>query len=90
MKRCQILVFALSFSAAAVAKASDFAEVQALLDVHCVKCHGPEKQKAKIDFSRFTDHQSRLAADDLWERVAIQVEEGDMPPDDEEPLNAEQ
>ena len=69
--------------------AEDFEHVRAILDQHCVKCHGPEKQKAKIDFTKFTDHDSILAADDIWAEVRFQVEDGEMPPDDEPEMNEE-
>lgn len=62
--------------------------VSPLLESHCIKCHGPEKHKAKIDFTgeRGLD---QLAADrELWFRVLDKVEAGEMPPEDEPQLSA--
>jgi hypothetical protein len=51
---------------------------RALLDAHCVSCHGPRKQKGKVDLS------ADLARDpELWDRALQQVRGRSMPPEDE-------
>ncbi|XAM00522.1 DUF1588 domain-containing protein [Phycisphaeraceae bacterium D3-23] len=64
---------------AAVRGGPDFAgDIVPFLEMHCVRCHGGEVQKA-----RFTVHD--IAEDDLerWEKIAEMVSLEDMPPPDE-------
>lgn len=58
--------------------------VQPLLERYCFHCHGPERQRKKIDFSAFGDDASLARDEDLWLRVIAQVESYQMPPADEE------
>ena len=46
---------------------------------HCVKCHGPEKQKGKVRLDRPAD--VLFADGELLETVASMLESGDMPPE---------
>jgi hypothetical protein len=46
---------------------------------HCVKCHGPEKQKGKVRLDRPVD--VLFADGELLETVASMLESGDMPPE---------
>ena len=87
MVRVYLLV--LSYLSVTGLRASDFQQVLPILEQHCLKCHGPKKQKAKIDFTRFADRESILAADDLWANVRQVVEDGEMPPEGEPELNTE-
>ncbi len=56
---------------------------QPLLEEHCLKCHGPKKQKGafRVDqlTSDFTDHSNATA----WMEVRNQLQLGEMPPEDE-------
>lgn len=77
-----LLIVAVSAQAADNAAASFQAKVQPILNTHCVSCHGPEKQKAKLrlDGTRSND---RLASEQsLWFRVLDEVESHNMPPED--------
>lgn len=75
----------LSFERAGAAVA-DEAETRAFLEQHCMRCHGGEKVKGKVDFTKVD-----FAADaDLWEKVAEVLEYEEMPPEDEpQPEKAE-
>ena len=58
-----------------------------VLEAHCTKCHGAEKQKAKLNFAGPRD-LARLTADrELWFRALDQIEAGEMPPKDEKQLS---
>ena len=46
---------------------------------HCVKCHGPKKQKGKVRLDRPVD--VLFADGELLETVASMLESGDMPPE---------
>ena len=82
------LVAALTLGIASLGYADDIsasyqARLQPLLKTYCVKCHGTEKQKAKINLEG-TRTLGQLAGDDeVWFRVLDQLQSGEMPPDDE-------
>lgn len=50
------------------------------LEVHCVKCHGPEKQKGKL---RLDDLAKPPMEVERWKEVLEAIEYGDMPPKEE-------
>lgn len=60
-------------------------DVRPILESHCFKCHGPQKKKGGIDFSKSTFGERRL-----WKKTLTQVEEHEMPPEGEKPLTTEQ
>ncbi|MEM7011744.1 MAG: DUF1592 domain-containing protein, partial [Verrucomicrobiota bacterium] len=49
------------------------------LDQHCLRCHGGEKVKGKVDFTK-ADY---VADAHLWEKVADVLKYEEMPPEDE-------
>ena len=57
-----------------------------LLESHCTKCHGPEKQKAKINLAGVRSLEQLTGDPHLWFRVLDQLEFREMPPEDEKPL----
>lgn len=59
-------------------------EAGPLIEAHCIRCHGPKKQKMGIDFSRMTDLPSILGHRDLWRKAREALEIEDMPKDPEE------
>ena len=64
-------------------------EIFPILQKSCLQCHGGEKTKGKVDFSKILTERDAEAHPDLWETVAEVVELGEMPPDDEKPLSEE-
>lgn len=54
------------------------------LKTHCVRCHGPEKQKGGITLDKFKTLDDAFEYHGLLENVLHQVEEGEMPPWDED------
>ena len=65
-------------------------DVRPILDAHCIKCHGPEKQKGKLRFDTLsTDFLKDRAAAETWHDASDQVKLAEMPPEDEDPLSAE-
>src|SRR5204863_4918216 len=65
-------------------------EIRPLLESHCFKCHGPQKKKGGIDYSRLADGAAALRERRVWKKAALQVEENEMPPEGEKPLAPEQ
>lgn len=56
-------------------------EVASFLRAHCVKCHGPEKQKGRIRYDKLEGF--RPEDTHLWTLVHEQLSSGEMPPEDE-------
>lgn len=60
-------------------------DIKPLLESHCLRCHGPQKKKGDVDFSR-----AALRDRKVWKKALLQVEEKEMPPEGEKPLTTEQ
>ncbi len=60
--------------------------VASVIASHCMECHGEKKQKGSIDFSNLKTTDAAMKRWDVWRKVAEQVRAGEMPPDDEPPL----
>jgi mono/diheme cytochrome c family protein len=87
------ILLVLVFSLAGVCRADDpetafKARVLPVLSASCMKCHGPEKQKGKVNFAAPRSADAFAADPKLWFRVLDQIESGTMPPDGEKPLSA--
>ena len=66
-------------------------DVLPLLKSHCVRCHGPKKQESRIRLDTLsTDLVQDRAAAEYWHEVLNVLNAGEMPPEDEKPLTAEQ
>jgi hypothetical protein len=61
-----------------------------ILQRSCLKCHGGEKTKGKVDFSGILTEREAGDHLDLWATVVEVVELGEMPPDDEKPLSSDE
>ncbi|HUF62332.1 MAG TPA: DUF1592 domain-containing protein [Verrucomicrobiales bacterium] len=60
------------------------------LESYCLDCHGPEQQKGKVNLGAVADFDAVLRDPGLWDRVLIQLGDGEMPPEDEpQPSQAE-
>src|SRR6516164_3249814 len=54
--------------------------LQPFLKNYCLACHGPVKQQAKLDLSKFTSTAAVVKNHRVWERVAERLEADEMPP----------
>jgi hypothetical protein len=54
--------------------------LQPFLKNYCLACHGPAKQQAKLDLSKFTSTAAVVKSHRVWERVAERLEAEEMPP----------
>ena len=78
-----ILVSCASATGLAAADASFESTARPVLETHCIRCHGPKKQKGGVDFSAVTNAASAMKRYELWRKVSEQVRAGEMPPTDE-------
>ena len=58
-------------------------DVEPFLKQHCVKCHGPDKQKGKLSLHALDGNVSTGKDIEKWKAVAERLTLGDMPPDSE-------
>lgn len=55
--------------------------VKPFLKDHCIRCHGPQLQKAKLRLDNFPkSHQAKADAIESWKLVLEKLELGEMPP----------
>ena len=57
------------------------AEVLPFLNIHCLSCHGTEKQEAKLDLSGFKSAADVVKHHRIWETVAERLHAEEMPPE---------
>ena len=62
-------------------------EVWPVLEAHCVKCHGPDKQKARLRLDELNPDLIGGADAETWHDVQTALDLGEMPPEDEEQLS---
>jgi hypothetical protein len=66
-------------------------DVLPVLQAHCIRCHGPEVQEAKIRLDNLSTNLSEdRAATETWHEVLHVLQAGEMPPKDEPQLSAQQ
>ena len=56
--------------------------IRAVLDTHCIKCHGEEKKKGKVALHEIDADFENGDTMALWERVLEQLQTGEMPPEE--------
>lgn len=61
-------------------------ELEPFLQMHCLRCHGEEKQKGDFRIDTLSRDFRSGADTELWFEVVTRMGAGEMPPDDEEVL----
>src|SRR5688572_27628750 len=96
VRRAAVLGFVLFLPAAAQDKPSardkEFeTQIRPLLETHCFSCHGPRKQKSKVDVSKDRTELDLARNQPMWLSAVKQIKSRAMPPDDEkkQPTDAE-
>ncbi len=69
---------------AAVPPAEVPAKHRALLEKHCLYCHGPEKQKGKFRLDDLSHTIADVETAEKWQKVLNAMNAGEMPPEEEE------
>ena len=80
-----LLIFCAALAAPAAHGATTLGstDVRAFFAEHCVKCHGPEKQKGKLALHQLDISLASEKSRDVWARVAEKLWLGEMPPEDQ-------
>jgi hypothetical protein len=63
------------------------AEVRPLIKKHCVDCHSTEKVAGELDLQQFAAVGDAKRLPLIWENIATQVRDGEMPPKDRPALS---
>jgi mono/diheme cytochrome c family protein len=78
--RWLLVSIACVFGVAMVSAAEPF---EAFLEKHCVRCHGPEKEKGELRIDQLS-RDFKLGADGHhWAEIVERINAGEMPPEDE-------
>ena len=64
-------------------------DIRPILEASCLKCHGGETVKGRVDFTAIRTGADADARFELWETVVEVVEAGEMPPEDHPQLTPE-
>jgi hypothetical protein len=77
------------FSAETAPHVAMNAKHKALLQEHCVQCHGSEKQNGNFRVDDLSFEITSIETAEKWQKVLNQMNSGEMPPEDEkQPPNA--
>ena len=77
-------IFLLSPSVLAAVEPAIFtAEIRPFIEHHCVKCHGPEKQKGKLRLDTLPPDFTDPRTAERWKEVVDSVSSHEMPPEEE-------
>ncbi|HEY1173647.1 MAG TPA: DUF1592 domain-containing protein [Verrucomicrobiae bacterium] len=75
-------------AADAKGKGPDWKSIQPALEKYCYDCHGGAKTKGDVDLKRLSADPTVAKEFDLWNRVNIAMEKGEMPPDNKPQLKS--
>ena len=64
--------------------------IKPLIEKHCIQCHGPEKQKGKFRIDELSANLHGGDSAGYWHEVLDQLNEGEMPPEDETQLTEDE
>ena len=74
------LFFLIAFPIAPAKAAEPF---EAFLETHCVRCHGPEKEKGDLRTDELSRDFTKGIDGHLWAEIVERIKAGEMPPEDE-------
>lgn len=87
MKHLAIFAILSAFALPAWADDDFQTTVQPILAGHCYQCHGEKRQKGELRLDTLPATFADPEALATWERIRLAIDDGEMPPDDEEPLS---
>ncbi|MEI6537838.1 MAG: hypothetical protein WCN98_21020, partial [Verrucomicrobiaceae bacterium] len=84
------LVCGLLLSISRIVAGTEYDEfLKPLFAADCIKCHGGEKVKGKVNLKEIADLNQFLTKPKLIQKLIEVIDGGDMPPDDEPALKAD-
>lgn len=83
----RISIILLILSARVVAANSFVDELEPFFENHCYECHDDISEKGGLDLLALPQDLSDEATFAKWERIFDRVADGEMPPEDEEPMS---
>ncbi|MBU6303099.1 MAG: DUF1592 domain-containing protein [Verrucomicrobia bacterium] len=82
--RASLLCFLCAASPAPLSSLRAADSLDPFLQTHCLRCHGPEKEKGDLRIDRLS-RDFKIGADThLWAEVIEQINSGEMPPEEEQ------
>lgn len=82
MTRLSFILFA-CLAGAAVIPAAAAEPFDGFLETHCLRCHGPEKEKGDLRIDQLSRDFAAGVDGHLWAEVVERINAGEMPPEDE-------
>ena len=83
-------IFVVMSLAAVSVQAADWPQVRPVLAETCYDCHSATKRKGGVDLKSLAENPQIEGHYALWEKVREVVAKGEMPPEDETQLSAEE
>lgn len=87
---CSLLFLGLAGTAATAATASAAEPFDDFLATHCIKCHGPEKEKGELRIDRLSREFKSGVDAHRWREVLEVINAGEMPPKKEKKPSREE
>ena len=87
LRLCPALFLLLFGSHQLSAKIKFEENIRPLLERSCLKCHGGEKVKGEVNFSKIKTQTDADSQFELWGAVAEMIQAGEMPPEDNPQLS---
>jgi Protein of unknown function (DUF1592)/Protein of unknown function (DUF1588)/Protein of unknown function (DUF1587)/Protein of unknown function (DUF1595)/Protein of unknown function (DUF1585)/Planctomycete cytochrome C len=69
-----------AFSAFAAPEEEFKDQIRPILEKNCFECHGPDKQKADINFASFAEYEQVTNDRETWQKALEMVQAFEMPP----------
>lgn len=82
-----VIVLLAPISAHAEVASEYLSQVRPLMMKHCVDCHSTEKLEGELDLQQFATLADAKRTPLVWENIAMQVRDGEMPPKEKPPLS---
>jgi len=64
--------------------------IKPFMNKYCSDCHNNDKQKGKVNLEPINEFQANLKSVELWQEMYNQLDDGDMPPEDEKQPSQEE
>jgi hypothetical protein len=91
MKRLLLILTTLLLTPAVNAADQDYEQkIKPFLKNHCISCHGPKKEKGDLRLDKLPFHLNDFDNVEEWQYILDELNQANMPPEDEKPPPVEQ